>query len=60
MKFLKYWFKKSNIKNSKFILAMSIKPFEDFDKYKKILNMLFKRNLIMICSNPDKFVYDGK
>ena len=39
---------------------MSIKPFEDFDKYKKILNMLFKRNLIMICSNPDKFVYDGK
>ena len=39
---------------------MSVKPFESIDKYKKILNQLLKRNLTMICSNPDKFVFDGK
>ncbi|WP_435086305.1 TIGR01459 family HAD-type hydrolase [Candidatus Pelagibacter bacterium nBUS_33] len=52
--------KKSNIKSAKFILAMSVKPFENIDKYKKVLKQLFKRNLTMICSNPDKFVFDGK
>lgn len=39
---------------------MSVKPFENIDKYKKVLKQLFKRNLTMICSNPDKFVFDGK
>ena len=39
---------------------MSVKPLENFDKYKIILNKLLKKKLLMICSNPDKFVYDGK
>ena len=52
--------KKSNIKSAKFILAMSVKPFENFDKYKNILDKLVKKKIVMICSNPDKFVYDGK
>ena len=52
--------KKSNINSAKFILAMSVKPLENFDKYKIILNKLLKKKLLMICSNPDKFVYDGK
>lgn len=52
--------KKSNIKSAKFILAMSVKPFENIGEYKKVLKKLFKRNLKMICSNPDKFVFDGK
>ncbi len=52
--------KSVNIKSAKFIMAMSVKPFENFNKYKKILNQLLKKKLIMICSNPDKFVFDGK
>tara|TARA_B110000459_G_C16611191_1_gene496254 strand:+ start:657 stop:1517 length:861 start_codon:yes stop_codon:yes gene_type:complete len=52
--------KKSSTKSAKFILAMSVKPFESLDDYKKILKKLFKRKLTMICSNPDKFVFDGK
>ncbi len=52
--------KKSNITSAKFILAMSVKPFENIDKYKKVLKQLLKRNLTMVCSNPDKFVFDGK
>ena len=52
--------KKTDIKSAKFILAMSVNPFEKFDKYKQVLDKLFKRKLPMICSNPDKFVFDGK
>lgn len=52
--------KKTSINSAKFILAMSVKPFENFDKYKNILNKLVKKKIVMICSNPDKFVYDGK
>lgn len=52
--------KKSSTKSAKFILAMSVKPFESLDDYKKILKKLSKRKLTMICSNPDKFVFDGK
>mgnify|MGYP001161468581 FL=1 len=52
--------KKTNIKSAKFILAMSVKPFENFDKYKKILDQLVLKKLTMLCSNPDKFVFDGK
>jgi len=52
--------KKTNIKSAKFILAMSVKPFENFDRYKKILDQLISKKLTMLCSNPDKFVFDGK
>lgn len=52
--------KKTNIKLAKFILAMSVKPFENFSKYKNILDQSVKRKLPMLCSNPDKFVFDGK
>jgi HAD superfamily hydrolase (TIGR01459 family) len=52
--------KKSSTKSAKFILAMSVKPLESLEDYKKILKKLFKRKLTMICSNPDKFVFDGK
>ena len=51
---------KSDLKSAKFIMAMSIKPSDNFENYKKILNKLLKRKLVMICSNPDKFVFDGK
>ncbi len=51
---------KSDINSAKFILAMSIKPSENFEKYKKILRNLLKKKLTMICCNPDKFVFDGK
>ena len=51
---------KSNISSAKFILAMSIKPSEDSEKYKSILRNLLKKKLTMICCNPDKFVFDGK
>ena len=52
--------KKSNNKSAKFILAMSVKPFANFDWYKNVLNKLAQKNITMICSNPDKFVFDGK
>ena len=52
--------KKSGLKSAKFVMAMSIKPSNNFENYKKILNKLLKRKLVMICSNPDKFVFDGK
>ena len=39
---------------------MSVKPFENFDRYKKILDQLISKKLTMLCSNPDKFVFDGK
>ena len=52
--------KKSSTKSAKFILAMSVKPLESLEDYKKILKKLFTRKLTMICSNPDKFVFDGK
>ena len=35
--------KSVNIKSAKFIMAMSVKPFENFNKYKKILNQLLKK-----------------
>ncbi len=51
---------KSDINSAKFILAMSIKPLDNFENYKKILKSLLKKKLTMICCNPDKFVFDGK
>ena len=52
--------KKTDIRSAKFILAMSVKPFESLDKYKDILDKSVKKKLPMLCSNPDKFVFDGK
>jgi HAD superfamily hydrolase (TIGR01459 family) len=52
--------KKSDLNSAKFVMAMSIKPSNNFENYKKILSKLLKRKLVMICSNPDKFVFDGK
>ena len=52
--------KKSSIKTAKFILAMSINPKDNLNKYKKILNIFSKNKLPMICCNPDKFVFDGR
>ena len=52
--------KECKVNNAKFILAMSIKPTNNIEKYKTVLNKLFKKKLVMICSNPDQHVFDGK
>ena len=46
------------IENAKFILATSIKPKKNINIYKSKLNFLKKKNLVMICSNPDKKTID--
>lgn len=58
--------KKNNIFISKktydidFILASSIKPESDLKKFKKKLDIFLKKKVQMICTNPDKKVYNGK
>ena len=36
---------------------MSVKPFENFEKYKKILDQLVLKKQCTVCG-PDKFVFD--
>jgi len=50
----------SNKKNAKFIFAMSIEPVFSKSKIKNLANSLVKLKIPMICTNPDKKVYDGK
>ena len=38
---------------------MSIKPTNNIEKYKNVLKSYLKK-LVMICSNPDQHVFDGK
>lgn len=57
--------KKVNIRNveyssAKFILAMSIKPTLNIERFKPLLNKFLKKKIPMLCINPDKYVYDGK
>lgn len=52
--------KKAKLENAKFILALSIKPNLNLDSLKIKLRKLKKKNLVMICTNPDINVFDGK
>ena len=49
----------SNKKNARFIFAMSLDPTFSKSKIKTIANKLAKYKIPMICTNPDKKVYDG-
>ena len=58
--------KKNNILTSEktsnidFILASSIRPESDLNLFKQKLDVLLKKKVQMICTNPDKTVYNGK
>jgi HAD superfamily hydrolase (TIGR01459 family) len=52
--------KKTIKKNSMFILASSIKPCKNINKYKEILKYFKNKKKIMICTNPDKETIDIK
>lgn len=51
--------KKTNLKEAKFILAMSLPKKTSLQKINKMLNSIKKFNLTMICTNPDKLVFEG-
>ena len=49
--------KEVNYNSSKFILSLSLKPNENTVKIMKNLKILAKRNIPMICTNPDIYTF---
>lgn len=50
----------SKINKIDFILASSIKPGSSLINFQKKLNICLKKKIPMICTNPDKIVFNGK
>ncbi len=50
----------SKINKTDFILASSIKPDCNINNIKKKLDICIKKRIPMICTNPDKIVFNGK
>ena len=51
---------KNELDSIDFILACSIKPNSDTQKFYNLLRTFVKKKKLMICINPDKKVFDGK